>query len=151
MNMRKVNRLTILLSSLILLQTGALRAHTELSEIVPAEGAVINMPLSALELNFNADVRLLRLALLHAGQHSIDIGFNPTADTKRQFVVPLTNLQQGQYEVEWTIMGVDGHTMDGSSDFTLTSDAMSAHGNHMQNMQSEDTSDMGHSEHGHAH
>lgn len=97
--MRMVKRLTAILTSLVLLHTSTLQAHTELSNIVPADGAVINQPLSALELSFTADVRLLRLALMHAGQHSVDIGFKPTADTKREFSVPLTNLQIGRAHV----------------------------------------------------
>jgi methionine-rich copper-binding protein CopC len=141
--MKMVNRLTAILSSLVLLHASTLQAHTELSSIVPADGAVINQPLSALELSFTTDVRLLRLALMHAGQHSVDIGFKPTADTKRQFSVPFTNLQEGPYELQWTIIGADGHTMEGSSDFTLTSSATSAQG--------EDKPDLDHSAHGHAH
>lgn len=141
--MRMVKRLTAILTSLVLLHTSTLQAHTELSNIVPADGAVINQSLSALELSFTADVRLLRLALMHAGQHSVDIGFKPAADTKRQFSVPLTNLQEGPYELQWTIMGADGHTMEGSSDFTLTSSATSAQG--------EDKPDVDHSAHEHAH
>lgn len=117
--MNRQNCMTAILLGLFLLQSGAAQAHTELAEVIPADGAVINQSLPRVELNFTGEVRLLRLTLNDEEQHAVDIGFTPTASAQRQFAVSMPTLPEGQYQMQWTIMGEDGHRMDGSSVFTL--------------------------------
>lgn len=108
---------------------GSAAAHTGLKESVPADQAVVNTAPAAIQLVFTAAVSLVRVELLHAGEHAMDIGFKPVATPTTEFSIPLPPLAPAAYTVNWSVIGADGHTVSNSFAFTVDPTAMAhAHG-----------------------
>ncbi len=109
----------ILLTVLMAVPAGTAFAHGELSSSLPGHEAVVTSP-EQLVLNFNDDVRLLRLTLVHGASHNIDVGFSPSTAAQRTFTHDLPDLMLGTHTVDWTIVGTDGHTVSGSFNFVVS-------------------------------
>ena len=111
-----------LLLPLLLLGSTAF-AHTELAESVPVDGAVLTEAPPALELTFSADVQLLKLDITSAEGVALDLDFTPSATAARTFSIPLPALEPAPYAATWTIVGADGHRVEGELSFLLDATA----------------------------
>lgn len=109
----------LMLTAVVVAPAGKALAHGELISSAPGHDAVVTSP-EQLVLNFNEDVRLLRLTLAHGGVHDIDFDFNPSTQALRSFTYELPALMMGDHTVDWTIIGADGHTVNGSFDFVVS-------------------------------
>lgn len=118
----------ITLMACLSLGSGTVLAHTALTESSPSDGAVINMGPSELKLTFTEDVRLVKLEVLHLGQHAMDIGFKPMTEAKSEFVIAMPQLSPAAYTVNWAAIGDDGHTVTNSFAFTVDPSATPMHG-----------------------
>lgn len=98
-------------------------AHTSLTSAVPADGAVMHEAPQALALGFTEDAQLLKLELVDAAGQTIDIAFTPSGDARKTFNVPLPALKAAGYKVNWTVLGKDGHKVEGSLQFTVDPNA----------------------------
>lgn len=96
----------------------AASAHTGLKTSVPADGATIAEAPDAINLEFTAAVRLIRLEVSR-GENKLDIGFKPTAENKANYSIATAALGTGQYTVEWAVIGADGHTVTNSFSFSV--------------------------------
>jgi|SRR5690554_1353377 len=105
---------------LALSSTGAL-AHSALTASLPGDGVVVAAP-EKLELTFNEDVRALRVTLVHGERHQIDFGFTPNTSAQSTLSYELPALMNGAHTVDWTVIGTDGHTVNGSFGFTVSPD-----------------------------
>lgn len=94
-------------------------AHGELSSSSPGHEAVVTTP-EELVLNFSDEVRLLRLTLVHGADHNIDFGFSPSTEAQPSFSFDLPDLMLGTHTVSWTIIGSDGHTVNGTFNFVVS-------------------------------
>jgi len=110
--------------------TSAAHAHTGLKESFPGEGAVLNAAPEHLHLVFTAAVNLVRLNLLTADERKIDLDFSPETEARTEYRFPVNNLPVGKYQIEWSVIGADGHTVTGEIAFTLDPDADQVHGGH---------------------
>ncbi|MEX0738626.1 MAG: copper resistance protein CopC [Pseudohongiella sp.] len=118
--MKVLSRLNaLLMCAALVIPAGKALAHGELVSSAPGHEAVVTMP-EALILNFNDDVRLLRLALVHGASHNIDLGFSPSTEAKSSFTHELPELMIGAHTVDWTIIGPDGHTVSGTFNFVVS-------------------------------
>ncbi len=118
--MKKLSWLNaMLLAVVVALPAGKVLAHGELSSSAPDHEAVVMSP-EQLVLNFSDDVRLLRLTLVHGASHNMDFGFSPTTAAQRTFSHDLPELMLGTHTVNWTIIGTDGHTVNGSFNFVVS-------------------------------
>lgn len=117
----------MLLLPLLLLGSTLLQAHTALKEALPADGAVLNVAPTTLELGFSEEVQLLKVDVSAAGTAQ-DIGFKPSAAAARTFSLPLPALRPAAYTVNWTILGADGHRVEGTLGFTVDPAAAAAAG-----------------------
>ena len=107
---------------LVVLLHGAVLAHTGLRESVPAEGSVLSISPERLILSFTEEVRLLRLDVLTTLEpvaEKVDIGFVPESATKAEYSFQLPDLSPGSYRVDWSVMGADSHTVQGSVAFSV--------------------------------
>ncbi|PCI77002.1 MAG: hypothetical protein COB20_09325 [SAR86 cluster bacterium] len=107
---------------LLALLSGAVSAHTALSESIPADGAELENTPQALSLRFTESVRLLRaevFAVLDSQEQKIDIGFDPNTTSANQYAVPLPALTNGHYRAKWVVMGADGHPVEGVLVFSV--------------------------------
>jgi methionine-rich copper-binding protein CopC len=118
----------ILLSSVLLLASGLLRAHTHLETAAPADGAVLHAAPATVELSFGEDVQLLKLDMADAAGAAQDIGFAPAAAAARSFSIPLPALAPSAYTVNWTVLGADGHRVEGHFGFTVDPNAAESAG-----------------------
>lgn len=105
---------------------GMAQAHTELYDSKPAAGTEVSGSPEELFLSFSGDVRVIKLKLTDATGKQIDFGFRPVVDATSELTWELPELAAGQYQVEWTVMGEDGHTFQNTYAFSVKS----GHGNH---------------------
>ena len=122
--MNKVIRIVMIsLASLLALGTANLYAHTALKASQPAAGTVVNMAPEELKLTFTEPVRLVKVEILHMGEHALETGFKPTTEAKAEFAVAMPLLSPAGYTVNWSAIGDDGHTVSNSFAFTVDPDA----------------------------
>lgn len=108
-----------LLLAVLLMAAPAAWAHSLLQESQPARGAVVDEP-RQLQLQFNEPVRVLRLEL-SGPDGAVDLGFRPAAQAEKVLTRDLPELAPGEYRVEWTLIGGDGHTVSEDLRFTVQS------------------------------
>ncbi len=118
----------LLVLPVFLLGSALLRAHTGLAESNPSDGAVLNAAPTTLALGFSADVQLLKVDIADAAGVAQDTVFEPSATAAKTFSVPLPALEPAVYKVSWTILGADGHRVEGSFGFTVDPAATEAAG-----------------------
>jgi methionine-rich copper-binding protein CopC len=92
-------------------------AHTELSQTVPADKAVLETAPKEVMLHFTEVVRLTSVALRKEGGAASELGPLP-AGKSRHFAVPARELSAGAYTVEWRALSDDGHALRGAFGFT---------------------------------
>jgi hypothetical protein len=100
-------------------------AHSSVTASIPGNQAVVASP-EKLELTFNEPVRMLRLGLVHGSSHQIEFGFQPATETMATVAYELPALMMGEHTVQWTVIGSDGHPVNGSFTFTVSTEAEAA-------------------------
>lgn len=106
--------------------SGPAMAHGTLTASMPGDKAVVAAP-EKLELTFNEAVRVLRLTLVHGANHQIEFGFAPSTEATNTLSYELPMLMMGEHTVSWTVIGSDGHTVNGSFGFTVSAEGAPAH------------------------
>ncbi|MBL6752889.1 MAG: copper resistance protein CopC [Pseudomonadales bacterium] len=91
-------------------------AHNVLKSSVPADGATLEGSPSELALEFNGQVRLVKLNL-KIGEEEVEVGFKPNPTAASSFAIPVPELSPGAYALEFSIIGADGHTVAGHFNF----------------------------------
>jgi methionine-rich copper-binding protein CopC len=92
-------------------------AHALLKSSVPARGATVAPPQHVM-LTFDGKVRVTNLKLTNAGKDT-PLPFDRAAAPTETVHVPVQPLAPGAYTVTWTVIGEDGHPMDGRLRFTV--------------------------------
>ena len=95
--------------------------HAVLRSSVPAAGASVPVPPTALRLTFSEkiDLPMARVTLLVGGRDTIPTGAL-TAESGATVLVPVARtLAPGSYTVKFRVAGSDGHPMGGSFTFTV--------------------------------
>lgn len=116
--MQKLISLVFLLSFTLL--STSLFAHAKMVTSIPANNASYDTPLAAIELSFKAPSRLLKISLKKDDNRKIPLNFKPSAQAKDRFSIALPTLEKGDYILEWTILGNDGHKMKSKVTFKQT-------------------------------
>ena len=93
-------------------------AHNVLKSSTPAGGSMLDRSPSELALDFNGQVRLVKLSLKRSDE-SIDVGFKPDLTAATSFIVPVPELASGAYSLEFSVIGEDGHTVAGHFNFGI--------------------------------
>ncbi|MDC1119489.1 copper resistance protein CopC [Gammaproteobacteria bacterium] len=93
-------------------------AHNVLKSSTPADGSMLDRSPSELALDFNGQVRLVKLSLKRSDE-SIDVGFKPDLTAATSFIVPVPELASGAYSLEFSVIGEDGHTVAGHFNFGI--------------------------------
>ena len=104
-------------------------AHNVLKSSIPADGSTLERSPSELALDFNGQVRLVKLSLKRSDE-SIDVGFKPDLTAATSFVVPVPELASGTYSLEFSVIGEDGHTVAGHLNFGIGMPAAHAESGH---------------------
>lgn len=98
------------------LMSNSLFAHAKMVTSIPADNGSYHSQLEAIELNFNAPSRLIKLTLKLQGD-KIPLDFKPSKQSKTAFSIALPKLEKGQYSLEWITLGSDGHKMKSKVSF----------------------------------
>ncbi|AZV43062.1 copper resistance CopC family protein [Peribacillus asahii] len=94
-------------------------AHTSLEESTPKDGEVITEPLQELTLMFGTKVeQTSTISVSNLNGQSIALG-NFVIEEDEMWATFLQPLENGNYKVDWSIIGADGHPIEGAFSFTV--------------------------------
>lgn len=105
----------------------AVHAHTPLKSSSPAADSTVAQA-TAIEVEFNGPVRLVRLQLMH-GETEIPTEFAVNPEPVAAYRIAAPNVPAGKIIVEWAAIGADGHTLTDTYSFTVDPDAAGITGN----------------------
>ena len=97
-------------------------AHARLQESTPANGATVGPAPTELRLTYNepVEVAMSTVKLIDSGEAAMStdkVAADPVDD--KTLVQPLPKLAPGEFRVQWTTMGHDGHHTKGEIRFTV--------------------------------
>ena len=104
----------------LLVATAPLMAHSKLIFSEPANEAELTATPEKMILEFNREVRLVKLAILNGNEKAVEVDFKPVAENNTKFEITLPTLESGDYQVNWMAMSKDSHKMKGQFSFSLT-------------------------------
>lgn len=115
---RRISGFLALLIGILLLPYHSL-AHTGLDRSSPAKDEIIAEQLQEVVLQFNTNIEeASRITLLKAGE---EIAIAKTLYSGKTMTAQLEqSLSDGDYEVQWSIIGADGHRVKGSYTFKVS-------------------------------
>lgn len=112
---------TLLLITLLLLSAQAF-SHSKLITSEPADKSELSEAPKQIGLEYNREVRLIKLELNQADSGAIEMGFRPMMNKATKFTIELPALTAGSYQAKWIAMGADSHKMEGTFDFKVGSE-----------------------------
>ncbi|HHR6036764.1 TPA: copper homeostasis periplasmic binding protein CopC [Providencia alcalifaciens] len=98
-------------------------AHAHLKDQLPAEGAALEQAPKAITLNFSEgiEVNFTKVNVTDENKQTIKTGkaaLDPSNNTK--VIIPVeSKLAAGKYDVQWSVVSVDGHKTKGNYSFTV--------------------------------
>ncbi|WP_140179474.1 copper homeostasis periplasmic binding protein CopC [Providencia stuartii] len=98
-------------------------AHAHLKDQLPAEGAAVEQTPESITLNFSEGIEVNFAKVKVTGPNDIVVKtgkpeLDPNNDTK--VIVPIeSKLAAGKYDVNWSVVSVDGHKTKGEYSFTV--------------------------------
>lgn len=98
-------------------------AHAHLKDQLPAEGAAVEQTPEAITLNFSEGIEVNFAKVKVTGPNDVVVktgkpALDPNNDTK--VIVPIeSKLAAGKYDVNWSVVSVDGHKTKGEYSFTV--------------------------------
>ncbi|KAA9028452.1 copper resistance CopC family protein [Niallia endozanthoxylica] len=115
--LKKLSFLTLILFFLMFVQNAM--AHTGLESSFPEDGAVIKEEIQTITLTFETKIEQgSTFELVNSSGESIVVENISLAE--KQMTGSLSNpLEGGEYQVNWNIIGADGHPVDGAIAFTV--------------------------------
>lgn len=93
-------------------------AHTALVESTPADGATINTPPASTSLVFTEEVKLVKFQVMGTG-HEMSTEFKPSTAASDTFTVVTPGMHPGPFTINWSVIGSDGHAVNGSIAFVV--------------------------------
>lgn len=122
--MIRIVKFVMLIVLLFSIQPSFVMAHTALESSVPAEGEVVNEQLKEIIMAFNTEVESLSSFKLKDEAGKEVAIQNLTVNNKTMSGSVHGKLADGEYVVEWKIVGRDGHPIEGIIDFTVKTDVV---------------------------
>ncbi|WP_216827841.1 copper resistance CopC family protein [Alkalihalobacterium elongatum] len=93
--------------------------HSYVGSSTPSEGEVVNEPLKEIVLQFDAGIEE-HTSIDLADEDGVNIPIRNQYVEERTLVALLNELiYSGQYTIQWTALGSDGHTTEGTISFTV--------------------------------
>jgi methionine-rich copper-binding protein CopC len=97
-------------------------AHAKLQASTPAAGALVGPAPTELRLQYNEPVEVAMSTVKITGPGDAAVATDKVVadpDDDKTLVQPLPKLAAGDYRVQWTTMGHDGHHTKGEIRFTV--------------------------------
>ena len=116
------------LATVLLGGSGPVLAHTGFESSSPAQGDVVADPVSSVVVSFTGDTQpvddlLVVLDTTGAERTPTELSTSDQRTFTATFDPPLAG---GEIGVRWTVLGADGHPLDGTFSFTVTADPTAA-------------------------
>jgi len=104
----------------VLLSSVAL-AHEaiEIKSSTPSKNAMLMEAPMELSVSFTKGVRLIKVVLKDSEGAKVDFGFEPPKEVATDYSWTLPKLRPGSYNVEFIMLGSDGHKMKDSFGFMV--------------------------------
>lgn len=101
--------------------SSAVFAHAgiKLESSAPIDNAMLMKTPEELSLKFSKEVRLVKVSLKNKSGTKIKFGFTPTKQATAYYSWSLPELAPSNYEVDWVVLGADGHKMHGKFGFMV--------------------------------
>lgn len=98
-------------------------AHAHLKDQLPAEGAAVEQTPVAITLNFSEgiEINFTKVNIVGPNNMAVKTG-KPALDSANdtKVIVPIeSKLSAGKYDVNWSVVSVDGHKTKGAYSFTV--------------------------------
>jgi len=94
-------------------------AHSELEEIVPANGSVTSSSTRLITLRFNEEVTLPRVTLRGPSGRIVAGSMVRRGESSLVMFRSRANLPVGAYRIQWRVRSADGHWVSGTSSFNV--------------------------------
>src|SRR5262245_41620238 len=117
-----LKRMAVTVAAIGLLSASPAFAHPALKVSAPKSGATVEER-QTLSLTFCEKVRLTAIKLTAGGKDVSGVQVDRAAPAAPTFSVPLPKLAPAKYEVRWSALGDDGHPVNGTFSFTVSSNA----------------------------
>ncbi|WP_415841047.1 copper resistance CopC family protein [Paenibacillus typhae] len=114
-----MKKAVVLILLLLFLVPATALAHTELKSSFPKQDEVIEQPLKEIMLTFNTDLeKLSTLSLFDENEKKVNVD---TIEVKANVLSAAlsTTLANGNYKIDWKIVGADGHVINQSFSFQM--------------------------------
>jgi copper resistance protein C len=106
------------LLAVVLLPAAPAAAHAKLTGSNPQAGQMITADLPAVTLSFSGPVKAELSTIVIAGPDGVNLSNGPATVADVTLTQPVKALPPGQIKVTWRTVSADGHTIDGTFDFT---------------------------------
>ncbi|MEY1387864.1 copper homeostasis periplasmic binding protein CopC [Providencia stuartii] len=98
-------------------------AHAHLKEQLPAEGAAVEKAPESITLNFSEgiEINFAKVKVTGPNDSVVKTG-KPALDSNNdtKVIIPIeSKLDAGKYDVNWSVVSVDGHKTKGEYSFTV--------------------------------
>ncbi|MEK3882731.1 copper resistance protein CopC [Paenibacillus sp. PL2-23] len=113
----------ILAAALMLLLPSTAMAHSKLTSAIPAVDSTIDVSPASIDMVFDTRIeKISSFKLYNEGGEQLETGDSVVSNDKMTGSIP-SPLTNGLYTVKWTIIGADGHAVEGEYSFTVDAPA----------------------------
>lgn len=116
-----MKKILLLLLFIFLLSSAVVSAHTALEESFPADGETVTEEPQEIVLEFNTDLEVAS-SLTVTSSEGEEIPFGIALEEQKLIGTPGAAMADGEYTVNWKIIGADGHPIEGTYVFTVKKD-----------------------------
>jgi copper resistance protein C len=113
-----MNRMRVIVASVLALVATAALAHAHLQKAVPADRSTVDTAPTNVVLTFSEAAKLTACWLQKADGPKQKISGLSTLPAQ-QISVPVPPLEPGTYVLSWRVVGDDGHVVPGQIQFTV--------------------------------
>ncbi|NRB16796.1 MAG: copper resistance protein CopC [Rhodobacteraceae bacterium] len=108
--------ITMIVSALL---ASAASAHSKVSTTTPPNLAQLSDTPAQIGFDFAKNIRLTKVKLTHDNDPTVPVDLVGQTDFERDFTLPLQDMGDGSYHIEWRGLGMDGHAMQGAFTFEV--------------------------------
>lgn len=94
-------------------------AHSKVDTTTPPNQAELAEVPVQIDLDFAKKVRLTKVKVTHESGPTVPVDLSGQTSFERTFSLPLQNMGDGSYHIEWRGLGMDGHAMQGEFTFEV--------------------------------
>lgn len=114
-----IKKVSLLFLLLFILFSKQALAHTSLEDSTPKDGEVMTEPVRELTLIFGTKVEQnSRISVSNSNGEPVKLG-NFVIEEEEMWATFFQPLKNGNYKVDWKIIGADGHPIEGTFSFSV--------------------------------